>query len=317
MAGAIALVRHRQARRARSERARSYRLYADEPVADGIRRIARGQIDLAAQGLERDGDVDGAVHEARKALKRLRALLRLVRDEIGDEVYRRENTTFRDAGRALSGVRDARVMADTLGALTERHEEELPPDAFTGLRDALEAEAKAASERLLEDAGAVRSVLVTLGKARTRVVTWPLPEQASIAVLASGAQRIYRRGRRAARRAREDPGTAALHDLRKRAKDMWHTAQVLHAADPEGMRDLAREAHGLSDLIGEEHDLAVLLEGAEERAGRLRPGELDLLEALVSRRRSVLGDEALAKAGRLYRRKPRKLAATVARATPG
>ncbi len=54
--------------------ARAYRLHDAEPVPDGIRRIARGQLESAR------GDLDGvstrkldeAVHETRKRLKRLR-----------------------------------------------------------------------------------------------------------------------------------------------------------------------------------------------------------------------------------------------------
>ena len=46
-----------------------------------MRRIARGQLDLAGEQLDAGaggrGDLDGAVHETRKAFKRLRALVRV------------------------------------------------------------------------------------------------------------------------------------------------------------------------------------------------------------------------------------------------
>src|SRR4051812_31954257 len=85
-------------RRAEKERAldrrRKFRLHDREDVADGLRRIARGQIDGAVEGLrDRDEtDVGEAVHDARKRFKRLRALVRLARDALGTETYRRENT---------------------------------------------------------------------------------------------------------------------------------------------------------------------------------------------------------------------------------
>ena len=91
---------------------RKYRLHDREAAAEGVRRVARGQLDLATEALE-DGSAqnrDEAVHEARKALKRLRALVRVARDELGDDVYRRENVAFRDAGRKLAGSRDAAVV---------------------------------------------------------------------------------------------------------------------------------------------------------------------------------------------------------------
>lgn len=311
---AAKLIRLLQARQSQAERASRYRLLAEETAADGIRRIARGQIDLATGRLDGAGgkDLDKAVHEARKAFKRLRALLRLTRGELGDDVYRHENEAFRDAGRRLSGARDASVMGETLEALVARHREELPAGAFGGLRSALDAEADTARGRLIEGSADIRGLVAELGAARIRVATWTLPEGRGVDVLAPGFERVYKRGRRAARAAQDDPSAESLHELRKRAKDLWHAAQVLHPAAPEDMRKLASEAHELSDVIGEDHDLAVLLEGAGRRSGKLRPGELELLEALVERRRGRLRREALARAKRIYRRKPAKVAATVA-----
>ena len=151
---AVKRARDRNAQRTSAERARAYRLRRGEDTGDGVRRIARGQLDLAGERLDAGagarGDLDGAVHETRKAFKRLRALVRVARDALGDEVYRRENTIFRDAGRRLSSARDATVLVQTLDALTARYRDELGDDAFAGLRDALAGEAAAASRALAE-----------------------------------------------------------------------------------------------------------------------------------------------------------------------
>ena len=45
-----------------------------------------------------------AIDEARKDVKKIRSALRLVRDEIGDDVWRRENDHYRDVARKLSSV---------------------------------------------------------------------------------------------------------------------------------------------------------------------------------------------------------------------
>jgi CHAD domain-containing protein len=288
--------------------ARAYRLRSDEGTADGVRSVARGQLDLAADQLDAaDGDLDEAVHETRKAFKRLRALVRVARDALGDEAYRRENTIFRDAGRRLSDARDAAVMVETLDDLTKRYRDELPDDAFAGLREALASEAAAASAQLAEDRGTVDEVHGTLEAARRRVAAWPLPEEGGLAMLEPGFERVYRRGRRALKAARKGPDTGNLHELRKRAKDLWHAAQVLRPAAPKQMKKLARGAHALSDVVGADHDLAVLRAAARERHATLGPGELALLEGLVARRRERLQRKALAGGRRLYRRKAAKL----------
>src|SRR3954451_12630663 len=99
---------------------RRFRLGDGERVPEGVRRIARGQLDMSIVRLEGHSDEDRgtAVHETRKSLKRVRATVRLARDELGDEAYRRENVAFRDAGRRLGGVRDSQVLLETLDALT-------------------------------------------------------------------------------------------------------------------------------------------------------------------------------------------------------
>jgi CHAD domain-containing protein len=291
-----------------------YRLRPDEEAADGVRRVARGQLDLAADQLagKGEGDLDTAVHESRKAFKRVRALVRVARDAVGDEAYRRENVVFRDAGRRLSATRDAAVMVETLDDLTERYRDELPDDAFSGLREALASEAAAASARLADDTGAVEEVQGALEAARRRVAGWPLDDDGGPEMLEPGFERIYRRGRRALKAARKDAGTEQLHELRKRAKDLWHAAQILRPAAPKEMKKLARRAHALSDLAGDDHDLAVLRAAARERHATLAPGELALLEGLVARRRRRLQRKALARGRRLYARKPRRLARLVA-----
>jgi CHAD domain-containing protein len=294
-----------------TERARAYRLQPTEPTPDGVRRIARGQIDLAHEELTGDGhgDIGDAVHETRKAFKRLRALVRLARDELGDEVYRRENTTFRDAGRALSGVRDAAVLVATLDDVIARYAGELAIGTFRGLHDALADEARTAHDAIEGDQGAVDGVIATLDAARDRVAGWPLPDnEADVAILAPGFKRIYRRGRRALAAAEDDTGTESLHEVRKRAKDLWHAAQVLRPADRKKLKKLGRRAHDLSDVVGEDHDLAVLLEAARQRPHALATGERGLLVALVGRRRAELQRTALKQGRKLYARKPRKLA---------
>src|SRR4051794_37864127 len=76
----------------------AFRLKRAERVGKGVKRIVRRQVGEALQGLQKTPSEDETVHEARKHFKKVRAVLRLVRDEVGDKVYRRENARFRDAG---------------------------------------------------------------------------------------------------------------------------------------------------------------------------------------------------------------------------
>jgi hypothetical protein len=107
--------------RANSEREaeQAFRLYRNETIPDGIRRVAHGQLDQAHAELAGSPKrkLASAVHDTRKSVKRLRATMRLVRAAIGEGIYRRENAAFRDTGRRLSAVRDASVLIVTLDEL--------------------------------------------------------------------------------------------------------------------------------------------------------------------------------------------------------
>jgi CHAD domain-containing protein len=314
--GAIAagVVRKRAAAKQRHRR-RRYRLRAGESPSRGVGRIARGQLELTIellQGEDGRGDPRGdgeAIHEARKALKRLRALLRVSRGSLGEERYGRENVALRDAGRELSGARDAQVLVATFDDLTGRFAEELPPGAWSRFREALAANVEAANAPSDDARGdEVRAGVVNaLSGARMRVATWPLAQHGGPESLLGGLEQIYRRGRRATRVARDRPRTENLHELRKRAKDLWHATQLLRPVSPKRMKALSRRAHRVSDLLGDDHDLSVLLGHARAQPELFGPSELELLATLIERRRKVLRRAALARAARLYGRKPRKL----------
>src|SRR5262245_16620755 len=119
----------------------SFELKHEESLQKGIRRIARNQMDKALEELAaaHKGSRDEAVHDARISFKKVRALLRLVRPEISRATYRAENTCFRDAGRPLTEVRDARILIESLDNLTEHFREHIAGRSFADVRKGLQA----------------------------------------------------------------------------------------------------------------------------------------------------------------------------------
>jgi CYTH domain-containing protein len=286
-------------------RAPSLPLQSDEVLTAGLRRIARGQLDKAIGAIDASGGdaLGDAVHTARKSLKRLRSEVRLARDGLGDETYRRENTTFRDVGRSLSGARDSQVMVETLDDLRERYSGDVPDGGFAALRAALVAEHEAAHRRLRRDATTIGAAVEELRAARARTEAWTLSGDGPEA-LGRGFRRIYKRGRKAARTARREPGDETLHELRKRVKDLWYAGEIIRPVAPKRAKKVAKAASDLSDVIGLDHDLAVLRETAGRHAAALSGDELGALDELIARRREKLQRKARAGARRLYRRRP-------------
>jgi CHAD domain-containing protein len=273
---------------------RAYRLKEGEPLPEAIARVARGRIDHAIDELRgrTDSTPVEAVHEARKDMKKLRALLRLVRGELGGQAYARENACFRDAARELAGQRDSDVMLETLRGLTA-----LPAGEGWELRKRIQADQDRNGDGG-DRAAAARDAVAILKEARGRVSDWPL-EHDSFDALADGLERTYRRGRHEFEAAREEPTVESLHEWRKRVKYLWYHHTLLRSLWPPMMEVAGDEAHALSDHLGDDHDLAMLTAWMEGHGG----AGPDFLEA-VDRRRSELQADAFALGARVYAEKP-------------
>jgi CHAD domain-containing protein len=278
----------------------SYRLDLAADAADTVRGVAREQLTDAIHRL-RDGHDDDpveAVHEARKDLKKMRSLLRLARPGMDDDVYRRENRALRDAGRALSGARDADVLVSVTEDLAERYGGQVPEASFAALRDQLAADARAA--RAADGDAAVGEVVTTLEGVVVRAADWPLDGCDRDALVAGGV-RAYARGRAALEAASDEPSDERLHNLRKRVKDLWYHARLLEDAWPRVLKAQGKAAHDLADLLGDDHDLAVLAERVRHEAF---VDDEAILE-LIARRRTGLRDAAIGLARRLYAEPPK------------
>src|SRR5262249_28083071 len=170
----------------------------------GLKRIALGQLDLAIEMLAtEDGQTlsESAVHEARKALKRLRALIRLLEDELGEQLFARENAVLREAGRRLSAARDAEGMVATLEDLMRRYPGELAHRrGVVRLHAAVRAERERVVQQSLSDGGTAADALDELRGVRRRVMTWSLTDRPGIETVEPALKRLYARGRRRYRR---------------------------------------------------------------------------------------------------------------------
>lgn len=271
---------------------RAYCLKTGEPLPQGIVRVANGRIGHALEELrgKSDSTPEEAVHEARKDLKKLRALLRMTRGELDDATFRRENLCFRDAGRELAGVRESDVMLDTLKAL------DIPAGMERELRTTIQGHRarNGGDPRRTASTG----VVAMLREARQRVEDWPL-ERDSFDALHKGLERTYRHGRRDFRAAQAAPTVEALHEWRKRVKDLWYQHTLLRELWPPVMQAVGDEAHQLANRLGDDHDLATLADWVREHAA----AEPEFFEVVESRR-SALQAEAMALGERLYADKP-------------
>jgi CHAD domain-containing protein len=287
-----------------SDRDRSYRLTRDEGLAVGLTRVAAGRAEKALGRLREssagEAETAEAVHGARKDMKKLRTVLRLLGDELGRKRFRRENARFRAAARALSATRDAEVKLGTLESLAER-EDDLPAAAVSAWRNILQRDRKAAAGAA-RDQPALAEAISLIEAGLVEIRRWDF-EGDSWGTVVGGLTRSYRRGRRAMKAAAKSRDEADIHQWRKRAKDLWYELRLFSGAWPPVLGASAEEAHRLSDLLGDHHDLAVLR--IDLRARNLGKAETAALATAIDRRQEELVTEALPLGRRLYAEPPK------------
>ncbi len=248
----------------------SFELRLGRHVSTEIKRIATEQTSTALAELreiERSchdyeqfaGVVDEAVHTTRKALKKTRATLRLVRNELGEEVYQRENASYRDAGRALSEMRDVYVRAQTLGGMRESLADQDIEGAVAEIQAMLANRHRAHRRQLFEERGPVEEAIALIESAQRRIKAWPIREDAYYMALRDGLRRTYKRGRRRMRDAYEHPAPDRFHEWRKRVKYHWRHMRILKQLWPKVLRKVGNEAHAAVDFLGDAHYGSVTL----------------------------------------------------------
>lgn len=283
----------------------TYRFRPGEPVAEGVRRIVVEEIDQAILDVRGEcGDLDKGVHEARKRFKKIRAALRLVRRQLGEEIFERENRFFRDAGRSLSAARDAGAMVETFDKLAARFPELFDRPGVASVRDLLVRRREAqtgereAFERLASE------VERGLQEARSRAMEWNLGAKGFDAI-GAGLRSIYRDTRGAFARAYDDPTPENFHEFRKRTKDHWYHVRLLRNLWVEMLDPLAASLKTLSELLGDDHDLVVLRTIVDEPSNGLDPVGADAVREGAERRHEELRRDARPLARRLLAERPR------------
>ncbi|HST70654.1 MAG TPA: CHAD domain-containing protein [Solirubrobacterales bacterium] len=284
---------------------RTYVLKEGEPFGEGVRRIATGRAEKALERLR--GSAAGetataaAIHGARKDMKKLRTLLRLLRGELPKKVYRKEMGRYRDSARKLSQSRDAEVKLAALDALAEGAKG-LPEEAVGTWRQILDSDREAATGTVRSQ-GEIAEAMELIEAGREGIERWQLQEDPWKAV-GSAFTRVYRRGRQALHAAEADPGDEEnFHEWRKRAKDLRYGLELLSCAWSGPLEATAGEANRLTELLGDHHDLAVLRDDLHQR--RLGEEETRELEAAIEQRQEELATEAFDLGRRLYAERPK------------
>jgi len=235
----------------------AYFFKPDESTHAAVRRIAAEELDLAIDQLEgrAESNRDEAIHEARKSVKKVRGILRLMRLELG-ATYALENQRLRAASNKLSDFRDAGAMLEIFDRIRDRHREEWGNrPILNSLRcGLLQAKARYESGSMPEVLLAVADELRNI---RDDVTNWPLQNDGFTAI-APGVELTYRAGRQSMRRALREPSAQNYHDWRKRVKDHWYHVRLIGRVCGDGLAFYQKNLKDLEADLGDDHNLTVL-----------------------------------------------------------
>lgn len=293
----------------------------DEPLPVGLKRVAMDQLELAAAGYfdgeERFGE---AVHESRKAIKKVRSLLRLTRGELNDRVFGFEDRSMRDTGHLVAEIRSAAALVTAARLVHDLYGDLLAEGTFQETISRLERRRDRIEEQGIEDPELVGRVVRNLEKAYHRYASWPTDPDArevygvgirdSYEAIQPGLHATYRRGRERMVGAYSRPAPERFHEWRKGAKYLRHQMEFLVPLWPEMIAGVAMTLHQLGELLGEAHDLAELVALLNTRPELCPdPRERSLFRALVEQRRHELHVAAEVLGRRVYAEKPGSLSA--------
>ncbi len=270
------------------------RLSPDLSFSQGVQKLT-----LAAM---EDLRLESRVHEARVAVKHIRAWLRLLRPVLGEDAYARENAAFRDIGRLFRESRDARVLCETIDGLRRSPVEGIDPGIF----DAVTAAASKLSDTAEHDLDdAFVRMRSDVAAARQRLADLDLGDGEG--GLKAAFRRSWRSNLDGLRRAIRKPTAIRLHEWRKSVKHLRHQIKAVRDAWPGHLGKLDASLKVLASRLGEDHDLSELAQFVD---GSLDIGEMarGLLLPVIDERRKSLQDEIFILAEGIYDRTPRAFA---------
>ena len=261
----------------------------DVPSSDVLRQS--GQREAAALvALLEPAEAGQSVHGARRRIKQLRSLLRLLRQPMGEAGYGEAGIALRQAAQALAGQRRAEALVGAAERLEQSRGSE------TGFWVGLAQAHRAAHAAEADPARALGTAREAVGQA-SHLLSQPLASGGSEDAVWSAFLAAYRKARKLLGAGLKDGEPETLHEARKFVIHHLHHLRLLSLQDHR-----QRELEGLRETLGDLNDLDELQQLADgvavpsAEARRIRKARERLLR------------QARKAAGKLFRHRPAALA---------
>ncbi len=258
---------------------------------------------LALLKTEEPSNFENAVPEVRKNYKKIRASLRLIRDDYS--IYKKENEFYRDEAKKVLAVQQAVAIVKAIDLINEQYSDRLYKNAFTELREKLENHQKKQIENALNENHIFQDMHQNLND-KCGTLKDSLTKAVSRDTMQSGLKRVYQRGRKAQENLSDAQTNEDFHELQKRVNYLDIQLGILSPIWPEMIDVWQSELKRLSQLL-------VTSEGLYQLSGFLQidgnTGDKDnggyLMNTLIEGHREQVQQHALLLAQKVYSLKPK------------
>jgi CHAD domain-containing protein len=279
----------------------AFRLRDDEPIGRGLHRVVKKELRTAAACLS-DGEV-GAIHKARKSIKKVRAVLQLVGDVLGANGAVKQ---LRRASHLLAPLRDADVLIET--ARTLRSRGDTTPGTVSARLDAHLATQQTTLREQADHDNIGPKAARAIDRVRRDLRDWHW-KRVDYSALAKGLRRSYKRARTRMQTIHGDTSPEAFHEWRKRVKTLWYGLRLLEEHAPHLQRTIADFEH-LQTWLGDDHNLVVLEQQLQSVSSpKTSVNGRKQLHTRITRRQDQLRRKGLAVGARLFADPPKQFVA--------
>lgn len=239
---------------------------------------------------------EAAVHDARKALRRARAVLAMVSHALPKSERRAVRSALQDARRSLSTVRDHTVAPATAGSL------ELADDDREIAKRVLDSAAEA-----LPPTSEIKQLLAeaaTRAAAQAEALVAALPPAIDEKIVFEGIQDTYDEARTARRKAKDSK--AWFHTWRRRTKELSYELEFLAKHAGSRASAIHEELGAVSDTLGRAVDLIMLRDFVQTHSQGIGDDHVDHLRDVIDERLEIEIKDARKNAKDAFAQKPKK-----------
>lgn len=276
----------------------SFCIQTGESADQALHRLLNERTNRARKKLRKSLG-DSAIHEVRRELKRVRAVLDLAQAHLRPKDHRRWRCQLHRCSQELAGARDARARVQSLSLISSVDRAGIANRFWLGLTRRLRKESATLTRALNRQhrPRRVRRWLKGLAE-EFQSRRWKVPGRPA---LGQGIRETYRRGRRCLRLVQATPSARNQHRWRRCVKELGYQLALLQPSDSTSLAGWAHGLERLGDQLGKEHDLFLLRKFV--RSERWDPpfkADRDKLLRVIQKRRREISADALNLGRRLF-----------------